>query len=182
MEIVVSPPPPATSGWTRLLVVLGICLPVTLLVLLPACFGFDRYVVTGDDMVPQVSRGTLLIERSVPVSDLRVDDVITFRLATADGTRTVTRRVVGIEGGQVRTAADAAPAPDPWTLDPQHATLNRVVLAVPWVGYLYVAASRLAPVVWTGTLLIGALALVLALGAGRLGRSRARMTLVQRGV
>jgi hypothetical protein len=160
MEIVVSPPPPGAPGWARLLLVLAVCLPVTALALLPICFSLDRYVVTGDDM--DLSRGTLLIERSVPVSDLGVGDVVTFPVRRADGVHTVVRRVVAVHDGQVRTAADAAPAPDPWTLDQHYATLRRVAVAVPFVGYGFLAAGRLGPPGGAALVALGGLVLVAA--------------------
>ncbi len=179
MEIVVSSSRPATSSWFRLLVVLAICLPVTLLVLLPACFGLHRYVVTGADLLPGVSRGTLLIERAVPLSDVRVADVVTFPESTAQGPRTVTRRVVAVDHGRVRTAGEppsAAGPGTPKTLATGRPTVHRVVLAVPWVGYPYLVLLALGPPARAGLLVGAGLLLVLAVVLGRrdrAGRARA---------
>ncbi len=171
MEIVVSSARPATPPWVRPVLVLAVCLPVTLLVLLPACFGLHRYVVTGDDTLPGVSRGTLLIERSVPLSDVRVDDVVTFREPTAAGPRTVTRRVVAVDGGRIRTAGERASATDQGTLGTRQPIVHRVALAVPWVGYLYLVAISLGPLVRAGVVVVAGLVLVLAVVLGRRDRT-----------
>lgn len=182
MEIVVAPPQPATARWARLVVVLGVCLPVTVLALLPICFSLDRYVVTGDDMGPGLSRGTLLVERAVPVSDLRMGDVVTFDVRRVDGDQTVTRRVWAVHDGQVTTKADAAPAPDQWTLDEHYATVNRLVLAVPWVGYSYLLAGRVGLVGGAGLVLLGSVLLTLAAAPGLRGRGTSRRRLVTAGI
>ena len=171
MEIVVAPPPPTTPGWVRLLVVLAVCAPVTLLALLPTCFGLDRYVVTGDEMVPDLARGTLLIERSVPVSDLRAGDIVTFDVPGADGRRTLTCRVVAVDEGRVRTAAEALPAADPFAVDQRRPVLHRVVVAVPWVGFVYVGAVHAGPALATALILVGAVLLAVALASGRRRRA-----------
>src|SRR6478735_12756028 len=136
MEIVVSPSQPAPSGWSRLLVVLGVFMPVTVLALLPIGLGLERYVVTNDDMAPAIGRGAVVLERKVPVSDLRAGDVITFRPPSEAGVEgRVTRRIVSIDAGRAHTRADARPAPDPWTLPLDRPTEQRVVAALPYVGY-----------------------------------------------
>jgi len=182
MEIVVSPPPRTASRWVRLLVVLGICLPVTMLALLPICFSLDRYVVTGGAMGPSLSRGTLLVERAVPVSDLRVGDEITFHVRHVDGDRRVTRRVLAVHDGQVTTKADAAPAADPWTLDEHYANVGRVVVAVPWAGYCYLLAGRVGPVAGAGLVLVGAVLLTVATASGARGRRAGRRRLMTAGI
>lgn len=181
MEIQVAPPPPAPPKGARLLVVLAICLPVTVLALLPWCFSLDRYVVTGPEMDPDLARGTLLVERSIPVSDLRVGDLVTYRVPHADGTRTVTRRVLALHDGQVATGTDAAPAPDPWTLDQRYATVRRVVVAVPWVGYGYLVVGSLGAVGGAGLVLLGAALLTLATAPVRRRRRRGRQAFVTAG-
>ena len=80
----------ATAAWlrlrTRLLVGLPVVGPVSLLGLLPVGLGLDRYVLDTPTMEPAISRGSVLLERRVPVAALQVGDVITFRppAASAD--------------------------------------------------------------------------------------------------
>jgi len=174
MEIVVSPSQPAPSGWSRLLVVLGVFMPVTVLALLPIGLGLERYVVTNDDMAPAIGRGAVVLERKVPVSDLRAGDVITFRPPSEAGVQgRVTRRIVSIDAGRAHTRADARPAPDPWTLPLDRPTEQRVVAALPYVGYVYLALVDSSRALAQGALAIGSLALVLALLVGRRRVARA---------
>jgi len=174
MEIVVSPSQPAPSGWSRLLVVLGVFMPVTVLALLPIGLGLERYVVTNDDMAPTIGRGAVVLERKVPVSDLRAGDVITFRPPSEAGVEgRVTRRIVSIDAGRAHTRADARPAPDPWTLPLDRPTEQRVVAALPYVGYVYLALVDSSRALAQGALAIGSLALVLALLVGRRRVARA---------
>lgn len=142
MEITTSPRPPAPTPWGRLLLCLVLFAPVTLLVLLPIGLGFERYVMTGHSMEGSIDRGSVAFERIVPVSDLRVGDVITYeRPVTADGPvdgpTMVTHRVVAIGPEGIRTRGDAEQAVDPWVLQPDDPTVSRVEFVVPWVGWAY---------------------------------------------
>ena len=133
MEIVTSPWPPAPSRWSRLLAVLGVFAPVTLLALLPIGLGLERYVVTGDEMAPAIERGSVLLERDVPVSDLRVGDVITFAPPPSTGRPgPVTRRIVAIEAGRACTPGPTpAPSPGPVDAGPGPPHPGAVVVVVP---------------------------------------------------
>lgn len=151
MEITTSPHRPASTPWGRLLALVVILGPVSVLVLLPIGLGFQRYVMTGDSMAGDgpgsISRGTVVFERAVPVSDLRPGDVITYRppkSAGVDGM--VTHRIVEITPEGIRTQGDARPTPDPWLLDPNGPVVPRVVFTLPYVGYAYLALAD--PLLW----------------------------------
>jgi signal peptidase I len=138
MEIETAPHRPPATPWGRLLLLVVVLGPVTVLVLLPIGLGLQRYVMTGDSMAGSIGRGTVVFERTVPVSDLRPGDVITYRRPpTADGDGMVTHRIVAIGPAGIVTKADAEVAPDPWTLQPDGPTLPRVVFTVPWIGWAY---------------------------------------------
>ncbi|HEY0952380.1 signal peptidase I, partial [Nocardioides sp.] len=169
MEITTSPHRPAPTPWRRLVVLVVVLAPVSLLVLLPVGLGLERYVMSGDSMDSGasggISQGSVVFERQVPLSDLRVGDVITFDPPPAvrdDGL--VTHRIVGIEAGGFRTRGDNQAARDPWVLRPEQPTLPRVVLTLPWVGYVYLVV--LHPV--TKALLAVATAVLLVLVAGEI--------------
>jgi signal peptidase len=168
MEIITAPYQPAPSTWRRLLGLVAVLAPVTLLALLPTGLGLERHVITGGTMAPAIDRGSVVLERDVPVSDLRVGDVVTFDPPTASEVAgPVTSRIVAIEAGAARTQADASPHPDPWSLVLDEPTQDRVVLALPYVGYLYLILGRLEPWIGTAVILVGALALAFAAGRGR---------------
>jgi signal peptidase len=168
MEIVTSPRPPAPSGWSRLVVAVAVFAPVTLLALLPIGFGLERYVVTGDDMSPEIGRGSVVLEREVPVSDLRAGDVITFEPPADSGIGgQVTRRIVSISNGWAKTRADSDSALDPWTLRLDHPTEKRVVAVLPFVGYVYLALVATGPIAGVVAAGVGLLGLLVAAALGR---------------
>jgi signal peptidase I len=88
--------------------------------------------------------GSVVMIRPVPPAQLRVDDVITYRIPVEDR-RIVTHRIVEIvEPGSepvVRTQGDANNAPDPWVARLRGDQAWRVRLSVPKLGYV-VAALR----------------------------------------
>lgn len=138
MEIETAPHRPAPTPWGRLLLGVVIFGPVIVLVLLPIGLGLQRYVMTGDSMQGGIGKGSIVFERVVPVSDLRVGDVITYRPpAAADEDGMVTHRIVALGPEGITTRGDAMPADDPWTLSPDSQTMPRVVLVLPWVGWAY---------------------------------------------
>lgn len=171
MEIDTAPRPPAPTPWGRLALFVVLLGPVTLLVLLPIGLGLDRYVVTGSSMDGDrdggISRGSLAFERVVPVSDLRVGDVITYQPpGAADEDDMVTHRIVAIGAAGVVTRGDAMPTADPWTLRPGQPTMSRVAFVIPWIGWAYLFV--LHPQGWVLTL--ASAAVLLGLTAHRLRR------------
>jgi signal peptidase len=172
MEIVTAPYRPAPSTWRRALLVLAVLAPVTLLALLPIGLGLERYVITGESMAPAIDRGSVVLERDVPVSDLRVGDVVTFHPPSdSQVAGPVTSRIVALEAGLARTQADASLHPDPWSLALDEPTQRRVVLALPYVGYLYLALAPPGTGSGLAVILVGALGLVLAVGHRRRRRT-----------
>ncbi|GAB2445935.1 hypothetical protein GCM10027062_28700 [Nocardioides hungaricus] len=179
MEITTSPHRPASTPWGRLLALVVILAPVTTLVLLPIGLGLQRYVMTGDSMAgdrpDSVARGTVVFERAVPVGDLRVGDVITYRpppSAGRDGI--VTHRIVEITPQGIRTQGDARPAPDPWVFEPQGPVVPRVVFALPYVGYAYLVLAD--PLLWLLAAGVVGLVMLAVTGAARRQKPTAAAT------
>jgi signal peptidase len=138
MEIETAARPQASTPWGRLVLFLVLFGPVALLVLLPVGLGLERYVMTGSSMDGGIDRGSIAFERVVPVSDLRVGDVITYpHPEGSEQDSLVTHRIVAIEREGIRTQGDAVTTPDPWLLRPETPTISRVEFAVPWVGWAY---------------------------------------------
>lgn len=165
MELTTVPRRQPGSSRARAALVLVVLAPVTLLVLVPAAFGLERYVLTADDMGPALGRGTVVVERSVPVGDVREGDVVTFARTGPVGPggssprpTLVTQRVVEVEGGVLTTRADRAAPGDTTTLAGR-ATVSRVVVALPLVGYPFLGGLG-RPV---GAVLVLVLGLVLGL-------------------
>jgi signal peptidase I len=123
------------------------CLGLGALLAIPAALGFKRYVIVGRSMTGTYDRGSLVLDRPVPVAALRVGDVITYTPPGPPGRLgPVTHRIVWIgrdEKGRraYRTKGDANPVADPWRFTLQRSTQARVAFAVPYVGYAIAALS-----------------------------------------
>jgi signal peptidase len=105
---------------------------------LPLLFHFQRYVITGGSMEPAIHRGAVVFDRVVPVSTLRVDDVITF--LPPGHQRQVTHRIIAIErdgdGGLLfRTRGDANEDADPWLVHLSATMQARYSFQIPYLGY-----------------------------------------------
>jgi len=129
------------------------------LMLLPSLIGLERYVVTGGSMGSAVPRGSIVYERTVPTSDLRVGDVITYRPPNRQ--ERVTHRIVWRHGQAFRTKGDANQSADPWTFTLPTKRQAKAVFHVPYAGYVFAALS-VKPV---RIALIGLPALAIALAA-----------------
>lgn len=141
MEIAPAPRRPAWTSprWlTLIVVVLG---PVTLLAVLPAALGLQRYVLTSDDVGSRHGRGALVFERATPVGDVQVGDVVTFQAPPVTGrSGLMTREVASVGGGQVVTRSRDADRPDVQTIDAEdQPVVGRAVFTVPLVGYALLA-------------------------------------------
>lgn len=127
---------------------LGLALLLALLAIVPALLGFKRYVIDGHSMETAIPYAAVAWEKTVPVSDLKVGDVITFKPPPEyNVSQLVTHRIVSIEkqpdGRRAfRTKGDNNESADPWTIVLNASTQPRVQFHVPYVGYLYIALSR----------------------------------------
>lgn len=135
------------------------------LMLIPAVFGYQRYVITSGSMTGTYDRGSLVYDEVVPVSELRVGDVITFTPPRGSGPKgRVTHRIAAIardrEGNQFfRTKGDANRSPDPWQFKLDEQSQPRVAMHIPHVGWVFAALA----VKQVRMLLIGLPALLVAL-------------------
>ena len=124
--------------------VIGIVILASLAFILPSFFGFSRYVITGGSMSGTFERGSLAFEKIVPVDDLRVGDIITYRPPAKFGVDgLVTHRIVSIKGSWggdlFQTKGDANGSQDPWRFQLQQGTQPRVTYTIPYVGYAFLA-------------------------------------------
>ncbi len=175
MEIATTSRRTAYTPWGRLLVLVLVLAPFSVLVLLPIGLGLQRYVMTSNSMDGGIDEGSVVFVRTVPVGDLRVGDVISYSVKDPQGDEDmVTHRIISIDRGVYRTQGDASSDPDPWTLRPG-ATLERVVFVVPWLGEIYAVFH---PRGWVVTL--GLASLLVALMVGQVLRGRRGATLVER--
>jgi signal peptidase I len=136
----------AVTRWAGA-VALALCLGLAGLMLVPALFGYQRYVVTGGSMTGSIDRGSVVFDQVVPVRQLHVGDVITFTPPPGSGVRhRVTHRIATIghdpAGRPVfQTKGDANAARDPWKVTLNQPTQARVAFHVPYAGYALMALS-----------------------------------------
>ena len=108
--------------------------------------GYKPVVVYSGSMEPTLHVGSLAFLKSVPASEVRVGDVITFSDPYRPE-RLVTHRVIRIVerpgGAAYRTKGDANAARDPWTISlPGEVGLQQ--FSVPALGYALVALQERA--------------------------------------
>ncbi|WP_330475470.1 signal peptidase I [Terrabacter sp. C0L_2] len=113
---------------------------------LPTVMGYERYVITGGSMTGTYDKGSVVFDKVVPASEVRVGDVITYIPPASSGvTNLVTHRVVSAEPGTsgtvYQTKGDANPSIDPWTFTLDRSEQAVVAFDVPHVGWvlLYLA-------------------------------------------
>jgi signal peptidase I len=145
-----------------IIVAAGLCLAATML--LPAAFGYHRYVITGASMTGTYDRGSIVFDKPVPVSDLEVGDVITYSPPASTGVHgLITHRIIsakndGKGGVSYRTKGDANADADPWRFQLDQPTQAKVAFAIPYLGY-GIAALSVLPI---RMLIIGLPALLIA--------------------
>jgi len=103
----------------------------------------DRpFTVMSGSMHPEIEVGDVVVSRPISPMQARVGDVITFR-DPMDKRRMITHRLRSIEvrAGVVHavTKGDANNTVERWTV-PVGATIGRVVVRVPRIGYVLVLA------------------------------------------
>jgi signal peptidase I len=136
-------------------VVIGLFLTVHFL-------GISVYVITGGSMTGAVPKGAVAFDREVPVGELQVGDVITFRPPGVSGN--VTHRIISVEkdndGRPVfRTKGDANEAVDPWRFTLDRPLQAKYAFHIPGLGY--VLAAFTFRVVRTAVLVVLGLAILL---------------------
>jgi signal peptidase len=145
-----------------IIVAAGLCLAAAML--LPAAFGYHRYLITSGSMTGTYDRGSIVFDKPVPVSDLEVGDVITYTPPASSGVHgLITHRIVSIsdhgsEGISYRTKGDANPDADPWRFQLDQPTQAKVAFCIPYLGY-GIAALSMLPI---RMLIIGIPALLIA--------------------
>lgn len=114
------------------------------------------FIVQTPSMGQAAPVGTLILDRPVAVSTLRVGDIITFHPPTAP-VEVYTHRIVTIDSdGVISTRGDANGATDPWSLH-QDDLIGEAFSVLPRLGWLVRAIPFLVigfALVWLLTLLV----------------------------
>ena len=151
-------------------------LTIAVLMLLPSLLGYHRYVIVSGSMEPAIPTGSVVYDKTVPVAELEVGDVITFLPPPEYGvTRPVTHRIIEITaapaeqrdqaaaGRMFRTKGDANEDPDRWIMMLDQPGQDRVEHHVPYVGYVYSWLNER----WVQLLVIGLPALLIMIAIVR---------------
>ena len=128
----------ALEGALRALTALSVLL-LGLLAIGPRTGLYRPVTVLSDSMAPTFSRGDLVISTTVPLSRLRVGQVVSFRIPVGDH-RVESHRVIEIVSGGsepvIRTKGDANKGPDPWNAQLTGDRAWVVTYTVPKLGWL----------------------------------------------
>jgi signal peptidase len=130
---------------TTLLLAAGVLLGALMVV--PALAGIQRYVIVSGSMTGTYDRGSVVFDQVVPVSKLKVGDVITYKPPGDSGIdHLVTHRIASIATDKTgvrvfRTKGDANQVADPWTFTLSNPTQARVIAGIPYVGFAIAALS-----------------------------------------
>jgi signal peptidase I len=136
------------------------------IMLVPAALGYHRYIILTGSMTGTYDAGSLVFDKEVPTSSLKVGDPITYAPppGASPNHQLVTHRIYKILPGPSGqrafvTKGDANPKPDAWKFTLQKPTQDVVRFHVPYVGYVFMFLS----VPQFRMILIGAPALLMAL-------------------
>jgi signal peptidase len=103
----------------------------------PHVFGYRVVTVLTGSMTGTANPGDLVVDVPVPLSSVRVGDVITYETPTPDH-HVVTHRIIEVVTGgvnpTVRTQGDANNAPDQWTATLSGTTAWKMRTVVPKAG------------------------------------------------
>jgi signal peptidase len=115
----------------------------------PKLLGYDRYVIVSGSMTGTFNEGSVVFDKSKPVTDLKVGDVITYQPPVATGVNhLVSHRIHSIQLADdgvtkvFRTKGDANPGDDPWTFSLNGTRQNVMRFSVPLVGYGLMALAN----------------------------------------
>jgi signal peptidase I len=123
-------------------------LAIAAVMLLPAVFGYDRFVITTGSMTGTADAGSLVFSKPVDNDELRVGDVITYTPPPSSRRKgLVTHRIATIRRDRNRnrvfhTKGDANRTADHWTFVLGPGSTPRMEQQLPYVGYLYGELSR----------------------------------------
>jgi signal peptidase len=109
---------------------------------LPRLTGYRTLTVLSGSMRPTFAPGDVVVVTQERAADLRVGDVITYRVpvgARQVETHRVVRIVRRLPTPIVVTKGDANDHADPWTAELHGQTLWRYRFAVPWAGKIVIA-------------------------------------------
>lgn len=117
---------------------------VAAIMLVPAALGFHRYVILTGSMTGTYDAGSIVFDRPVQTSSLKVGDVITYAPppGASPNHELVTHRIHRIstapDGRRVfQTKGDFNPVPDAWRFVLPQPTQDKVYFSIPYAGFIF---------------------------------------------
>lgn len=117
------------------------------LVLVPSLLGYQRYVIKTGSMTGTIDRGSLIFDKVVPATSLKVGDIITYTPPASSGVdEPITHRLIWVGRDRLgrlafHTKGDFNPVADPWKFVLDRPTQARVVFHVPYAGFALAALT-----------------------------------------
>lgn len=125
-----------------------LCFALAGVMLVPAALGYHRYIILTGSMTGTYDTGSLIFDKEVPTSTLKVGDPITYAPppGASPNQKLVTHRISKIMPGPngqraYVTKGDANPREDPWKFTLPQPTQDKVVFHIPYVGYVFMFLS-----------------------------------------
>jgi signal peptidase len=116
--------------------------------LVPAALGYHRYIILTGSMTGTYDTGSLIFDKEVPTSTLKVGDPITYAPppGASPNQKLVTHRIAKILPGPngqraFVTKGDANEREDPWKFTLPQPTQDKVSFHIPYVGYVFMFLS-----------------------------------------
>jgi signal peptidase len=116
--------------------------------LVPAALGYHRYIILTGSMTGTYDTGSLVFDKEVPTSTLKVGDPITYAPppGASPTQKLVTHRIFKVMAGPngqraYITKGDANPREDAWKFTLPQPTQDKVRFHVPYVGYVFMFLS-----------------------------------------
>jgi signal peptidase len=115
--------------------------------LIPPLLGFQRYIIMTGSMTGTYNRGSIVYDRAVPTSQLKVGDPITYSPPPGYTSQArVSHRIYSIHRGPdgervFKTKGDANQHPDVWSFTLNKPTQDKVIFHIPEIGYLFLLLS-----------------------------------------
>jgi signal peptidase len=118
------------------------------IMLIPAALGYHRYIILTGSMTGTYDAGSLVFDKPVPTSTLKVGDPITYAPppGASPNHKLVTHRIWQItmspNGQRVyRTKGDHNPGPDAWKFMLAQPTQDVVRFHIPYAGFVFMFLS-----------------------------------------
>lgn len=118
---------------------------------IPILFGYRPLIVLSGSMEPSYKVGSLLYYHEVDKEDIKIDDVITFKI---EEDKNVTHRVIAIEGEKYKTKGDANTVEDSWLINYSDIKGKVSKITIPYIGFYINFVNTHLYLIWVIVLIL----------------------------